>query len=376
MQPHKRKLKVPMSVRIAVTAAAVIAAGWLGWQAYARQRLGSFQMTEIAPGQVNLVAVRPEAGWRIIVSNSMAQLAEVTGGMEHEVNDDEAQNGKRLPMREFIASMRGDGESLGYLAEKLADITDESIPENAPRWSVADIEKAIGGDAQLQKELEADLQCRLDGRPMDAVSISSLINGIIIEVPVTATIRIKGQLQEVKGIVRSPYKADLAEAVSRTISTKFNPKPEYVAGVYVEEGLKVLNGERKKEDVRLALKSRYSPGRIKSLIEKPQNLLDNSTILITDSHLDGATVDEYQAGRKMYADITLNVNDEGRMRLWKYSHEHPGFQLLLVVDGLAYAAPRISNELAERYIQITRMTEPDMAKEAVTRIQEVVKERK
>jgi hypothetical protein len=374
--PHKSR-RIPASIKIAIGGALAIGAVLGGWRLYSSESLKNFELTAVAPGRVNLVAVRPGAGWRIIVSNSMAQLAETTGmGHGDADRDEDVQNGKRLPMREYIDTLRGNQESLGYLVEKLADITDESIPLGAPHWTVENLEKAFKGDPVLTKKLEHDLQCRLDGGPIGDLSISAILNGIVIDVPVSVTIQIDGKPQKVTGIVRSPYMSDLAEVVAKQFNSKFDPKPEFVMGVYKDAGMRILNGEVGRENVIKAIQSRYHPGRVSSLAEKPQELIKNSTVLVTDSHLESASMDKYSSGNKSYADITLNLTHEGKMRLWKYSFEHPGFQLLLVVDGLAYAAPRISGQLVESHLQITHLTEPDLAQEAVDRINEIEKEPK
>jgi hypothetical protein len=67
--------------------------------------------------------------------------------------------------------------------------------------------------------------------------------------------------------------------------------------------------------------------------------------------------------------LTLRLTEDGRMRLWKYSHDHPGFQLLLTVDGVAIAAPRISTELVEPQVTLTQVRSETLVQDATDLIQ-------
>ena len=64
-------------------------------------------------------------------------------------------------------------------------------------------------------------------------------------------------------------------------------------------------------------------------------------------------------------DITINLTDEGRMRLWKYSVGRVESHLLLVADGIPIAAPIIRDELREGELTITQMEDEALVKDAV-----------
>lgn len=364
--------KIPPSVKIAIGAALVMGLGYGGWRAYSWQRLQNYELVQTTPGRVNLVAVRPDRGWRIIVSNSIAQLAEVQAGddqMGRRDDNSDVSNARRLPMREFVQTMGGDEEALGYLIERVNDKDEGKLPTREVRWKIDDIEKALNGDPTLKAKLEIDIQSQLDGRPSESLSPSALLNGIVIEVPVPIEVNVGGKMTTLNGIVREPYMSDIAERASREIGKKFNPTTDMIRGIYITEALKVVNGEIPQEDIARSLRSRYSKSHIADLAQKPQMVLQDAMVLVNDSHLTGATISTYPGpNRRTYADITINLTDEGRMRLWKYSHDNPGFQLLLVVDGIAYAAPRITTPLMERTIQITRLSEPELAQAAADQI--------
>ena len=71
-----------------------------------------------------------------------------------------------------------------------------------------------------------------------------------------------------------------------------------------------------------------------------------------------------ETGKPLY-DLVLDLNDEGRDRLWKYSRNKVGTQLLLIVDGVAIAAPRVRHELAQKTVTITQMPDKALIQDAI-----------
>ena len=111
--------------------------------------------------------------------------------------------------------------------------------------------------------------------------------------------------------------------------------------------------------------ARISPDRAADLAAKPQRVLENAAVILNDDQIISASAKTYKANKRELTDITINLTDEGRDRLWKYSHDRQGFQLLLVVDGIAIAAPRISHELSQRDVTISQLPDASLAEEAV-----------
>jgi preprotein translocase subunit SecD len=66
----------------------------------------------------------------------------------------------------------------------------------------------------------------------------------------------------------------------------------------------------------------------------------------------------------MLHDLTINMTEEGRRRLWQYSKSRVGTQLLLIADGIAIAAPRIQHELAQGNLTITQMRDEVLLRDA------------
>ena len=106
-------------------------------------------------------------------------------------------------------------------------------------------------------------------------------------------------------------------------------------------------------------------------------VLDNTVVLLNEAHVTSAAFNTYDIGQnKTTNDITLGLSDDGRMRLWKYSHDHKGFQLLFVVDTVAIAAPRVSTELPESVATIRRVPSTDLVQDAGGLLNEILKEKK
>lgn len=366
-------MKIPSSWKFIAGVVAVLAVIWFGWKGYAATRLSGYEFTPIEPGDINLVAITPGRGYRIIVANRVAALAETNGdnfGRSGD-NDDtgETTNAKRLPIRELQLSLAADEKALGYLIERVNDINDNDFPPNAKTWKAEDIRKALEGDAELQKQLEADLNSTLDGNPLPTVNPSALSNGIIIEVSVPVEVNIGGELKTLNAPVRQHYESRLASAFNQEMTKKFVDTDEEIIQAYLVVAEPLVNDPAKRENIRQSLESRIAPSRSKGLVEKPERVLKAATVLINEKHITGATVSTQKLNNgNTESTITLNLTEEGRMRLWKYSHNNPGFQLLFTMDGYAIAAPRISTDLAERSITITKVPDETLANDAVERI--------
>ncbi len=364
-------MKIPSSWKFILGVITFLAVIWFGWKGYAAARLSRFEFTPIEPGEVNLIAVTPGQGYRIIVSNRMASLAETNGDTMSRGDDDigETTNAKRLPIRELQQSLAGDEKALGYLVERINDIDENNFPPNAKTWKAADIRKALDGDPELEKQLIADLNAKLDGDPLPNVNPSALSNGIIIEVMVPVEVSVGGKVTTLNAPVRQHYESRLAAAFNKQMSEKFVNSDEEIVSAYLTIALEPRNNPESRENIRQSLESRINPDRTNSLGTKPERVLKAAEALINEDYMTGASVrTETLPNGRTQSRITINLTEEGRMRLWKYSHDNPGFQLLFTMDGYAIAAPRISTDLAERSITMTKVPDETLAKDAVDRI--------
>lgn len=349
----------------------IMAVAYFGYNAYSKWRLSSFELKPIEPGQVNLVAVRPGQGYFITVSNRIAHLAQGnSSGMEANMGEGSLTNAKRLPIKELMKSLQGDEEALGVLIEKMNEISANDLPANQVLWPKEKLEKALDGDKALQGELIADLNVDLDGTPLDTIDLRAIIDGIVIVTPVPITYQIGDETRTLEGPVRIHYQPNLARAVEDEINKKFNPSSETVIGIYTDAAAKASEA---KEDVADSIRRRMGSVRQQQLAAEPSRILANAMVLVNEEFVTGVTLDTYENNKgDTLSDITLNLTEEGRMRLWKYSYGRENFQLLFVVDGVAFAAPRITTPLAERKLTIRQLPDQILANEAFEKLESAV----
>jgi preprotein translocase subunit SecD len=84
--------------------------------------------------------------------------------------------------------------------------------------------------------------------------------------------------------------------------------------------------------------------------------------------ISSASYEPVSNNRGTFYDVTLEVTEVGRKRLWRYSRENPGFQLLFTTDGVAIGAPIISGELMSKSVKMSQMPDEGLVKEAVDAI--------
>lgn len=366
-------MRITGSVKFAAAGLALIVGIWLAWQGYAKFRLAQFEMIDIPPGQsVSLVAVDPGSGYRIIVSNDIASLAEVTGDFTAPTERDEGAadvvSQRRLPIREFIQSLQGDEEALGGLVAYLNEELDpQRLPPTEIVWRAEDITKAIEGDQDLREKLEFDLQVRLDGRPIGRLDLQRMMNGIVLDLPVPVQVPVGDEVREMIARVKEPFDSQFAAEFQNAVGEMLDPSEAVLISTYRLVAGRYESGERVYEDVARSLQGRIDEQRLKRFATNPQRVLQRARILVTDVHIEGATASKSEGQDGMvFTDVSIRLTDEGRMRLWKYSHNNRGFQLLLIVDGIAIAAPRIRTELPERRVTVRRVPSEELADAAVS----------
>lgn len=355
---------------------AVVGVGYGGWRAFGEYQLRNLQMNPIKPGHVNIVAVNPGSGFGIIVSNQVAQLAEFSDSDldAPEMNEDDVITKKKLLIREFLGALQGNGDALGKLVMSLNDVNEGEFPAEAEVWTKDQLERAINGDANLKPKLERALSMTLDGQPLATLDLDRLIDGIIIEVPFEMEYNVGGTETKVRGVYRESFNSQFASRAGRRLTEKFLTDAAMQA-TYAEE-IKRTRGEltdkdgnpipAQKEDLLQSLKGRFSEARLKELTAKPYRVLENAFVVVNDEMITGASKNTYDGGNNQpVTDIRLNLTEEGRLRLWKFSREHPRFQLLFMVNSVALAAPRIGTELAEKNVTIRGVGAEQLAADAV-----------
>jgi hypothetical protein len=354
---------------------------WGGWKAYSAFMLRGVVLDTLTPGRVNIVAVAPAAGYKIIVANQIAYLAEVEGDLavgDMDRGGEEVTSQSRLPLRELLQTLQGDEKALGVLIMRLNDWSDTDTVLGTRVWKAEDLQKALDGDPVLTKKLESHINVDLDGVPLGVIDYKAVSEGIVVDSPVPMQVKVGNELRNLVGRVQEVYYPQFCLTVMNRMSerTPGDDDRTYLQGVYREIAEPIVKAG-KGEDVRQSLRSRIDPERLKRLSYRPSQVLDNTAILLNDSHVTSASFSTYDVGNGEEAcDVKIGLNEEGRMRLWKYSHDNQGFQLLFIVDTVAIAAPRITTELAESQVTIRRVPSKDLVADAVALLNEIITENK
>lgn len=362
VKPRRIASSTKIAIGFAVLAGSVI----FGWRAISSAMIDGIKFDELEPDRVNILGLSPDARYRIIVANQVAQLVEGAAG-KFEVNDDVDQRDsgekKRIPLREMLNAMRGDEKALGEFIRVMNNQRDLDIPDSQI-WQAEDVQKALDGDATLQKKLAAALSVDLEGNPLSATTAASLENGIGISLPVDVTVNVGSAPKTLTGRILVQYRPTFTSAVWKHLEQKFDQGKEQIAGYWSEELNKIKERPESREDVRGSLEAQISPARTKSFAVAPNQILSKAKIVLTSRQIENASVaeSEFQDGKRQFS-LTMNLNDEGRKRLWQFSKRRVGDQLLLLMDGIAIAAPRIEHELAQGEVTINRLADESLVRE-------------
>lgn len=363
------------SSRFIAGALVCLGAGWFALRVLPTIRLQGYKPLPVIPGKINLVAVQRGAGYRIVVSNGIAHLVEAGGsseGFAEDMERSDTHDAARLPIRETLQSLQGDPEELGKLVMSVDKMSEDDLPPQQVVWTAENLKRALDGDPDLVKKLEANLNTKLDGTPLDTINLDAILNGIVIDSPIEVKVPMEGKLKPVVCRTKEFYQTLFAGNIQKVVDDRFNLTREALIGFYREKANQVLKG--RKEDVRGNLLSRIDPAKLRERASAPEKILANMTVLINEDHMTGASFVTYPGpNRSILSTVTLKLTEEGRMRLWKYSHENPGFQLLLTVNGVAIAAPRITTDLAELEVKLTRIPSKDQVQDAVEAINKTAK---
>jgi hypothetical protein len=357
--------KMRSGTKIAIGFVAVVAIAWFGFNKITDLMIMGQKFPPLVPGRVNIVGVNPGAGYRVIVSNELAQLVETQGGFTANESDDASEESavkKRIPIRELIQSLQGNPEALGSFVTIMNDMSDNDLPPIRVEWTKEQLESAFQGDQKLRSKLENDLNMKLDGTPLPHLNLGSLENGIVIVVPVTVNIGLKGKQTPVTGHVYEAFEPRLLKAVQEKCASDNQSSTAIKASDYALKAAgyyaSLAGDEMKKrrENVQQEIESKISKSAQDALTDFPKHILDSAFIVLNEGHIDNATYEKAASndGKPIY-NLSIDLNDEGRRRLWQFSRNKVGQQLLLVSDGIAIAAPRIEHPLSGGEITVTRM---------------------
>jgi preprotein translocase subunit SecD len=174
------------------------------------------------------------------------------------------------------------------------------------------------------------------------------------------------------GRLELPYRPQLLKRVEGKLADK-NADTTTIAGYYAESARPEIEDPTQREKVQKTLRAVYSKARVDELRVTPERVLRGAQVLINEQQITDAEIHEVEAGDKKRYDIRMRLSDEGRRRLWKYSMDKVGTYVMLIVDGVAVAAPKIQHQLTQDELTISGSEDAVLAREAVDGMNKVVK---
>lgn len=350
-----------------------MAGAYFGYQAFASYQVDRIAFPKLKPGKMSIVGIDTGAGYRIIVANQVAQLVqtprqEFAENFNYDSVDDTDPNKKRVPLKELLQSLQGDEVALGkFVTSMNLDLKRVDMPALEVLWSAEQIKKALAGDPALKLKLEQDLNVHVDGSPLDQIRPRALQNGIVVVCHVPIKVSVAGELREMRGEVKIPFKPKFVERVEKLYEKEFNVTPEIIKGNYLAVAQELADRPQEKQNVAAALEDLIDPAQLAAQYSvDPERVLTNAFIVLNESFLEDVSYREVDGaeGKKLYT-IDMELTDEGRKRLWQYSRRHQNAQLLFIVDGIAIAAPRIRHELAQSTISITQIPDKGLVEDSI-----------
>lgn len=353
------------SIKIAILVAAAVG-GLYGYRYIEKQRLLARPLATILPGRFTMLGLEEDSGYSIIIAGETAYIRE--GRVEGTFSSSsDAQAGQRVPTADLLEAKAGDLQSVGRLVTKMNDLIPD--PEKTPQlpklWSQGDIEKALSGDKKLRTQLSEDLGSPLSpGEAMPRLTLAAIDNGIVVRVLVPVTLDMPEGMTTVLGPVDRLYQPQAARELA--MKTESKPLPPAAA---IKLYQKLLAGS--KGNVAQELRNLYTPATLKMYAEKPQDLLSKTCVVLTEKFVNGASMTEAPPDplqtRSTYS-LSLDLTDEGRARLYRYSAEHGGKRILVIYDGAALTASNLTPYLNVSSFDVTRLRDRRIVTDVVNLI--------
>lgn len=335
---------------------------------YTKTKLASVELNPIPKGRLMLMAIRPEAGVKVVVANRMAQIVEASAEFHGEEGDngDGATSGaikKRIPVKELIALLNGESDAVDSFISRMREKDEGTESANPPDWTEADVKAALAGDAVKRAKLEADLNCKIDGTPLPAINVRSFFDGIRVHVPIVLNVpNAKGNT--VSGTEAVYYRPRFMLQFYKFMEQKFYDKSNLQT--YYTNFLKTYPDKYQPiEESLVPAMQRVATG---EEIKQITRIASNAIILANDSMITGAEMFEVKEGDSVSYNLKIILTKEAKDRLWKYSSEG-GETILVVADGVPIAAASIGTELASQELLIRQISDKSLLEDAVKLVQ-------
>jgi hypothetical protein len=259
------------------------------------------------------------------------------------------------------------------------DIKEADLPPVRVNWAATDILKALDGDKALAEKLQSDLGVDLQGRPLPRLKTSSLANGIVVQIPVEVTVPIAGAPRKMTAHIEQPFQSRFSMEVDKLLQ-ELNLRGASDEAAYkaaILQRASELPAEGNYQDVAASLRTVADIQNAKRYVPAVDRVLTNAFVILNDSFIEDADyTEETDEENQAYYSLHLTLNEEGRRRLWQYSLRNRGHQLLVIVDGIAVAAPLIRNDLRDSTVDVTRLQELSLVEDTIKLVKELREERK
>lgn len=374
VRPKRRKFRLRGATRIAVYFVAIAGIGYLVWNFGVCGYVASRHYPNQVPGRVDLVALDPSAGFKVFIEEGEVQLIQ-TGAQGFQASDSNlglAGGGSKklyLPLRALLGALQGHQKALSRFVMEVNELgPDDHWPIRRIVWKAEDIQKALNGDPQLMKKLETQLNMTMSGKPMPFLNTVALENGIIVDTPCPIQIKVGDQTKTIVARVERPFRPDFLKEVLQDYSRHGDPTKDQRAIYYANWLAKFKQGKVTSQNIGAVLESMITPDSVSDYAKKAEKILKATHVILTNRQIENASDTSQDInGDKLYT-LNLNLTNNGRMRLWKYSIQHPGGTLLLVSDGIAIAAPTVNHQLMWRQVSVSQMSDPQIVSDAVQKI--------
>jgi hypothetical protein len=363
-------MRITPGVKIAIGFVLIAVVGWFGYNFIVDRVAFSQEFDPVLPTDFTILGIDRSSGFAIIVSNRVAQLVEVgQGGLDQPGQEiEKATEGaprKRLPLRDLLDTLNGDEEAAGKLVMVLNDINTDQLPPDPVIWDASDIQAALEGDEELRAKLVQDLNIELDGTPLEEVRLRSVLDGIVLRLPVRISLGDKGSEPEVTAYVLEEFRPGFTSVVGGRLNERFEIDRPAIVGVYSEEAAKLFDNPKLKQNVAEALRTRINPATLERMAVPAERVLQATTVIVNDDMIEEANYSEYVAGNERLYRLRIELNDEGRARLMQYARQHPNSQILLSSRGVAIAAPVISGQFFGRTVEVSKLQDEGLLQDAV-----------
>ncbi len=335
-------------------------------------RLGRDRFPPLSPGTVDIIGLDTRAGYGVIVENRVAKLvfagqdAFGPGKMDESSLQNSGGDRKFVPIKDMLKGLRGDVAGLSYFVERLNDIKDEEGYPDAPVWKIEDIERALSGDKALQDKLVHDINVNLDGSPVDYVTKGAVYGAILIDSPVPLEVTDGDRRVKVVARIKRSFKSKLMTTVEQSLGGKVDVSKNDITSHYTIAAKAIMSGTAPKEAVASRLRG-YGKG-LEALAAVPQKILDSITTVINEDQLTTAHYTTQKTNKGTSYTLVIGLTNEGAKRLYQFSRDRIGDQLLVTVNGVAIAAPFVDYALSSGEVQVDRLEDQSLVEDAVATI--------